>query len=264
MKLTMPPNWEAADAKILLTALVFAGLGGLWNVLYASWVRSEGLGMARFNNDEFLEYQEAWPEIEPGSGSLTNYARLMRNINRDLFIGVVANYVMLVMLAYVAFATYQSPASLPQGLTIVTSLADAFASSGTWLWWIFYVLVGVFLIDTWLTAGDSLSKVFANFLVGTGAKANISSREWYVTILLSLFVMTIASSFIAQPQQLIFFNGVMSAFGAVILICGILFNEMAVRRRVPWLPKHPLGFFFRPISLVIYAVIGIVYVIAVN
>ena len=265
-KLAMPPNWESGDSKILLTAIVFAGLGGLWNILYASWVRSEGLGMACFNNGEFLEYQEDWAEIEPGEQSLANYSKLMRRLNLDLLIGIGANFVMLVMLAYIAFATYPSQTPSPQGLAIVTSLADAFAASGALLWWIFYILVGVFLIDTWLTAGDSLSKVFSNFLVGAGAgkRADINSREWYVTILISLFVMTIVSSFVAQPQQLIYLNGVMSGFGAVVLIVGILFNEMAVRRRLPWLPKHPVGFAFLILSLVAYAIIGAAYVIAVR
>lgn len=204
--------------------------------------------------------------IDSGRESLGNYKKLMKRLNLDLFIGIGANFVMLLMLAYVAVATYPPQAASPQGLAIVTSLADAFAASGAWLWWIFYVLVGVFLIDTWLTAGDSLSKVFANFLVGSGAgkKINISSREWYVTILLSLFLMTIVSSLIAQPQQLIFLNGVMSGFGAVILIVGILFNEMAVRRKFPWLPQHRLIFALLLISLLIYAVIGVAYVIAAS
>lgn len=266
VKLAAPPNWESGDAKILLTAIVFAGLGGLWNILYASWVRSEGLGMARFNNGEFLEYQEEWAEIDSGEESLTNYSKLMRRLHLDLFIGIGANFVMLVMLAYIAFATYPTTAPSPQGLAIVTSLADAFAASGAWLWWILYLLVGVFLIDTWLTAGDSLSKVFSNFLVGAGAgkRAKISPREWYVTILFSLFVMTVVSSFMAQPQQLIYLNGVMSGFGAVVLIGGILFNEVAVRRKFPWLPKHRFGFACLVGSLVVYAVIGTAYVIAVN
>jgi hypothetical protein len=267
VKTSLPTDWDPRDTKIVLSAFIFAGLGGLWNILYSTWVRNEQLGMAKFNNDEFLDYRSQWPEIEPDQESKLNLGKNMTLLHRDLWLGIVLNFLMLIMLGYMAYSFFPADQHAPSGLGIITVLADSVSFGAPVIGAIFYLFLGLFLMDTWLTAADSLSKVFANFLAGVrggpGAEAaRQASRAWYVSVLVFLWLMTIFTTFVSQPQQLIFLNGILSSLGSILLIVGVWLNEVALRRHYPWLPKSTLVSAGLAVAFVIYLGLGILYLLS--
>lgn len=265
-KWRLPSAWEPSDGKIVLTAVIFAGLGGLWNVLYSSWVRNEDLSLVSGRKDEYYEELEGG-DIEESAEVEKDYRGIMRLLHRDLWWGLGLNALMLYLLASVALSYRDISGGTPAGMGIVTTLGDAVGGSSFFLSLAFYGLVSVFLIDTWLTAADSLSKVHANFLLGLMRRFGPERSEApeslarinYVVVLCFLWFMTFVSSFIAQPQTLIFLNGILSGLGSILLVLGLWRTEIMVRQRYPGLGTGRLAPFALLATFIFYLVIGITY-----
>ncbi len=268
-KLTLPlENWDHADAKLLVTAIVFAGLGGLWNVLYSGWVRNEGMGMSGLNSSEFNDYRPAFPVIKDTLNSKHNYAKSMRLLNHDLWIGLGVNAIIIALLMYITYVSFPADQGAPTGIGIITALGDAAAYENPFIAGVFYLFIGLFLADTWLTAADSLSKVNTSMRIGllhsSSKNDDITSekeaKQNYIAFLLFMLGMTFVSTFIAQPQQLNYLNGILSAFGSVVLIIGLFINERMLRRLYPWLPSMPIMTFMLSVSFIAYLGLAIAYV----
>lgn len=266
-KLSLPGAWDPADSKLVVTAIVFAGLGGLWNVLYSVWVCNERLGAAEGGPSEFLEYRSAYPNLLESVESKVAYGRTMRLLRRDLVIGLGVNAVMIGMLMYVALACFPSNAVPPRGIGIITSLGDAVAYRSGLVAAIFYVMVGLFLGDTWLTAADALSKVNTTVTLGLVARRDDASmpalaRRVYLIFLLVMGILTVVTAYWGQPQRWIYLNGVLSAFGSVVLILGLMINERALVSRFPWLPKSRVAWVSLVLSLILYTVLAVFYILS--
>jgi len=258
-RFSLPSDWSQADAKVVVTAIVFAGVGGLWNVLYAQWVRDERLGMASLVASEHLDYQSQWPEIEAGEKSVLNYRRNMARLRRDLVVGVGLNCIMLLMLAYIAFAWHSPGDQAPSGLAIITTLAEAVSNSGEVWGRLFLVLIALFLIDTWLAAGDSLAKIYGALLCSLSGRVVASPTVLYRSMLVMVGGLTVLSTFAAAPHQVIFFNGVVSGCASVLLIAGLWVIERKLISGYPWLPRDKpiligLGF-----AMLVYSALAVFY-----
>lgn len=266
-KLSLPPAWDHGDSKLMVTAVVFAGLGGLWNVLYSIWVCNERLGAARDGQTEFFEYQAAFPTIRESAENKAGYVRTMALLRRDLLIGLGVNALMIAMLMYVALACFPPNATPPAGIGIVTSLGDAVAYRSAPVAALFYVMVGLFLGDTWLTAADALSKVNTTVVLGMmrGPRSDASpalARQVYVIFLLLMALLTVVTSFLGQPQNWIYLNGILSSFGSVVLILGLMINEKTLVQRYPWVPRSRVAWPGLILSLIIYGALAVYYTLS--
>lgn len=262
IKLRMPDNWIKADMKIVVSAVVFAGLGGLWNLLYSGWVRNQKMGMAAANDDDFIDYQSELPEIEDSDSNRSNLSKTLKLLNTDLIIGIILNFLMLLMLIYVCIAFWPfGKIPSPVGLSIITVLADA-ASYVEFIGFIFYLFIGLFLIDTWLTAADALSKVHANFFLSFQKESpdtKDQSRKIYFFFLMFMWIMTLVTSFLAQPQTFLYLNGILSSIGSVLLVVGIFINESYISRKATWLSASKIQRMLLLLSLVFYLSFVVLY-----
>lgn len=267
-KLSLPSTWSANDSKLVITALIFSGLGGLWNVLYSVWLRQEGMGLAENNKSEFLEYKEDLEEIDESTESITNYNKLMSILKRDLWIGLGGNALIIIMIVYIAYATFPSGVDVPTGLGVITSLGDSVSYQSITMGAIFYIFIGLFLMDTWVTAADSLSKLHANMVIGLSkdnssdyeARKESKAKLFYICFLAFMLLMTFISSFIARPQELNYLNGLLSMFGSVLLIAGIYMIEKHYRCTLKKITTHPVMSFFLLLAFLIYLSLGVAFV----
>ncbi|WP_155238650.1 Nramp family divalent metal transporter [Teredinibacter turnerae] len=269
VKISFPETWQSSDSKLLLTAIVFAGLGGLWNVLYSVWLSQEGMGMSKNDTNGYLEYKRCIPEVSQTKESIRNYNKAMSLIKNDLWIGIGGNALIILMILYIVFMSFPKDMSAPAGLGIITSLGDSVSYDSIVMATIFYVFVGLFLIDTWVAATDSLSKLHANMTLSylksdvvKGITDEQRSKLLYIVFLFVMLIMTFVSSFIARPEQLNYLNGVLSMFGASILIVGIWLVERYYEKALPEFPKHITMKCFLILSFVVYAAIGTAFLMS--
>lgn len=258
-KFNWPATWDSVDTKIIITAFVFAGLGGLWNVLYSVWLRQEGMGMASYNKSKFIDYQEEIVAVSQDEESRHNYQKSMNILKRDLWIGIAGNTLMIIMIAYMAYASFPKNTVAPSGIGIITSLGDAVSYDSIAIATVFYIFIGLFLMDTWVTAADTLSKLHANMILGLfnkgkdeSARKETKAKLFYVASLVLMLVMTFVSSFVAQPQQLNYLNGILSMFGSVLLIIGLFIVEGYYRERLVEYPKHKFMYAMLILAFIVY------------
>jgi|GEM_PF-5160574 len=262
IKTSFPDDWVRTDAKLLLTAIVFSGLGGLWNILYSVWLSQEEMGMSNQNSKDYLKYRKNIIKVSQCRESIFNYTKAMSLIKRDLWIGIGGNTSMILMIAYIVYVSFPSGMAAPAGLGIITSLGDAVSYDSLVMASIFYVFIGLFLIDTWVTAADSLSKLHANMTISflkTIDKEEHRAKVLYLVFLFGMLIMTFISSFIARPEQLNYLNGVLSMFGASILIIGLFLVERYYVINLPSFPKHTTIKFFLILTFIIYSSIGVAF-----
>lgn len=123
IKFSLPEGWNVADSKLVITAVIFAGLGGLWNVLYSVWLRQEGIGLAFENRSEFFEYKNSIDKISETEESINNYNKSMQLVKRDLWIGLSGNaMMMIIMIIYIAYSSFPKGMAAPTGFGVITSL----------------------------------------------------------------------------------------------------------------------------------------------
>jgi hypothetical protein len=267
-KFSWPANWVSSDLKLIITAFVFAGLGGLWNVLYSVWLRQEGMGMASHNKSEFVDYQDEIICASQDAESIGNYSKSMNILQRDLWIGIGGNTLMILMIAYMAYESFPKSTTAPTGTGIITSLGDALSYSSVVIGRIFYIFVGLFLVDTWVAAADTLSKLHANMvisLINSNKPLPMSNdtraKLFYVMFLVLMLVMTFVSSFITQPQKLNYLNGILSMFGSVLLIIGLFIIEQFYKEKLGNYPKHRLMYSMLVLAFVVYLTLSILFVV---
>ncbi len=269
-KFSLPESWDPRDGKLLISAFVFAGLGGLWNALYSYWVRGEKLGMAQHSTSDYSDYKESFEPIDSPATSVPAYHQTMSLLHRDLILGFIGNAITLLMLGYIVYALFPRGQDAPTGFGMITVLGDTIRQMGTFFGAIFYVFVGALLIDTWFTAADTLSKVHANFVIGVASKPpfNKAVKTWgsdqtlYRVFLVAMLGMTILSVFVAQPQQLIFLNGVLSALGSVVLVVCLLAVEAKLRRTYAAFGTPKVMLVFLYLCLIVYTAVAVMYFLA--
>lgn len=192
----------------------------------------------------------------------------MNILKRDLWIGIVVNALVIIMIAYIVFVSFPQGVEAPTGLGLITSLGDAVRYDSIYIAVVFYVFIGLFLMDTWVTAADSLSKLHANMVIGmTKSSGNNNSdatgkaKLFYIAFLIFMLVMTYISSFITQPQQLNYLNGILSTFGSVLLIVGLFFVERYYKKTLSKYPAHPIMFVFLVMAFVAYLGLAIAFLV---
>jgi hypothetical protein len=226
------------------------------------------MGMASYNKSEFVEHQEEIVEVSQDEESRNNYQKSMNILKRDLWIGIAGNALMIIMIAYMAYASFPKNMAAPSGIGIITSLGDAISHDSIAIATVFYIFIGLFLVDTWVAAADTLSKLHANMTLGLFNKESneLTSKEtkaklFYVVFLVLMLIMTFVSNFVAQPQQLNYLNGILSMFGSVLLIIGLFIVEGYYRKKLVEYPKHKFMYAMLILAFIVYFALCVAFMI---
>lgn len=268
----MPRPWEAGDATILITAITFIGLGGFFSLFYSYWVKEKGFGMAHYAAHVIGLLRGIVPggvgseemSMEPSREDHKRLSGWLRILKIDVGVGVGGNILTTLLMCLLAYAVLFPKGIIPQEWNIAVVQAKFFelrwGSVGTML---FYVVAAAFLVDTWLTSIDALSRVNSDVVMSLFKGAKRKSLSWWYYFFLFIFAAVTAITMpLAQPGVLILITGVLSFIGIILYAVPLWILNYR------FLPKH-LPDFSRPSRaaqmlmaavIAIYAVLLIAFV----
>ncbi len=208
---------DPKDYEKTITAITFMGLGGFWSLFYSYWVLDKGFGMSYFSKGEFN-----FGFIPSSESSVTAFRKWKIALATDSSIGTVGNLITTFMTCFLAFAILHPKAVYPEGYKIAVVQSEFFAG-----WFgnlgkkIFLFSSALFLIDTWITTADTLSKINIDIIKTYGAK--VDEKKLYKMILTIITAITCITLPIAQPGELIVFSAMVGFVGMVIFSFLILY-----------------------------------------
>lgn len=250
-----PANWSRADAPQLLTAIMFAGLGGFWSLFNSYWVLSKKTGLAWKNCDEFSFENGALPAKDGETlGFWSRFTHL------HVTVGVFGNYLTTLFMCMLAFAFLAPTGDVPNGWKLAV-VQSSFFSQIPFGPQAFLLIAALFLVDTWLTTLDAVSKVQVDMINLYFPKSMaLSAKSLYYLIAIVILMITCLTMFISQPSALLLINGVISAAVMPVLIVMVFCANFIVLKKVDssklWWVKFLLW-----ISAVAYAALFIAYMI---
>jgi len=233
----IPSNWEVSDTPRLVTALVFAGMGGFLNLMYSYWMRDKNVGMGSYAGRlvGFGAKQESIPNegysFLDNSSNKAAWRKWVRYLNIDAGLAVIINCITVSLTTLLAFALLTPKGIFPQGWKIAVVQAEFFESVfGQVGRMLFLIVAASFLADTWLGLADGVARQFADFTrsFALGSKKigkkllTKSYHWWYYAWLGFLITVTSLTMPLAEPAALITITGVVSVF-AFILYIPVLF-----------------------------------------
>ncbi len=223
-----PKGWSQPDAPQLLTAIMFAGLGGFWSLFNSYWILSKKAGLASRNRDEFTFDNGALPEETQETLSFWN-----RFSHLHVGIGVFGNYITTLLMCILAFTFLTPTGDVPSGwkLAVVQSSFFSQIPGGPT---VFLIVAALFLIDTWVTTLDAVSKVQVDMIHAYFPKtsAAMTAKTMYYLVAIAIFILTCATMFLSQPAGLLLINGVVSAASMPILILLVFCSNFVVLKAI--------------------------------
>jgi len=254
-------NWVGFDYSKLITALVFAGMGGFLNLMYSYWMKDKGVGMARYGvpisgllAKKKKEKEEKQYRIEDNEENRRRWKGWLRYLNVDSGLAVGINALTILMTSFLAYVLLWPNRNYPEGWSITVAQSAFFESSfGAIGRVVFLIVAAAFLVDTWLALADGVSRQFADFTVNISKKAKKKGmRWWYYFWLVFLIGVTLITMPLAQPGFMMKMVGVISMFAFVfyIPILGYL-NYVKLPRENPGFvkPKMTGGVFLGAVWL---------------
>lgn len=243
------PDWAqverfaAADAKQLLTAITFAGLGGFWTLFYSYWLKEKGIGMAA-DAEPITGLRSAVAPIRRTSGALptdqpqapVRLRSWYRYLSLETLIGIVGNLTTTLLACLLAFALLHPEGKLPQGFDIAVVQSEFFAVSwGDVGRLLFLFIAGAFLADTWLATVDAVARIQLDALGSVWPKfAERDQRSWYYGLVIGLALITSVTMFFDQPGPLIMLSALIGFVGTVLYSAAlIVLNHRLVQRQLP-------------------------------
>jgi len=227
-----PNNWVASDSIRLVTAILFSGLGGFWSLFNCYWVLAERAGAARDNKDEF-DFDNGAMVSTPDPETSRSWKRFC---HMHVSIGVFGNYLTTLFMCMLAYAFLSPSGDVPYGWKLAVIQSQFFSGWHVYGPKGFLVIAALFLVDTWLTTLDTVSKVHVDMLRAYFPRvAGVSSKGLYYAVAIIMLLVTLTTMFWDQPDTLLLINGYTSAAATSILI-GLVF---VANFRV--LPKEKYG-----------------------
>jgi hypothetical protein len=219
----------AHDAERLLTAVVFAGLGGFWTLFYSYWMREKGVGMASAGA---AGLPDASPESLPRLRSWLSYLRL------ETAVGVTGNLVTTMLSCLLAYALLHPQRLVPEGEQIAVVQAEFFAHTwGQGGRLLFLFIAGCFLADTWLATADSVARIQLDVLSILSKRVRaLDPRRAYHGMVLAIAVVTSVTMYLKQPEPLIILSAIIGFTGTVIycfMLIALNHHHLAVRLPAP-------------------------------
>ncbi|MCI0559120.1 MAG: Nramp family divalent metal transporter, partial [Nitrososphaera sp.] len=208
-----PDSWDPKDSPILMSALLFTGMGGFWNLLYSYWVKNKKWGLANSDSDKNPT------QVDDSAKNRQNYNTWLRVLHWDVSIGTIGNLLTTSGIALLALTYLHGSAELPSGWRLVVIQSKLFSGLGVWGPWLFITIATLFLIDFWVTTADAVAQVHADALTRFYPKlGQMNPHDLYLWIVTVLAAITFGTMFFATPQTLFLVNGVINAF-AMTLVC---------------------------------------------
>lgn len=220
-------DWVDFDYSKLITALVFAGMGGFLNLMYSYWMKDKGVGMAKYGSPisgvlvkKKLEGEEINYKIADSKENEKKWKGWLRYLNIDSGLAVVINAATIIMTSFLAYVLLWPERNYPSGWSITVAQSVFFESSfGTIGRVVFLIVAAAFLVDTWLSLADGVSRQFADFTISISKKAKKKGMSWwYYFWLVFLIGVTVVTMPLAQPGVLMMMVGVISMFAFVFYI----------------------------------------------
>ena len=241
--LTLPENWNRADATKLLTAITFAGLGGFWTLLYSYWIRDKGMGMAQ-HVGRITGPITGRPEVIPDTGFVPedgeqnrrHFSLWRRYLLVDSGTGIVGNIVTTLMTCLLAYALLHPQGLVPEGYQIAVVQSRFFEISWGWLGTVIFLVVAAsFLSDTWLATVDGVSRMQADIVHTLFPRLKrYDVRTLYYIFLFALTLITSVTMVFTAPGPLILLSAVIGFAGTVIFTGAlIVLNHWYLPRHLP-------------------------------
>jgi Mn2+/Fe2+ NRAMP family transporter len=226
-------SWEGFDYSQLITGLVFAGMGGFLNLMYSYWMKDKGVGMANFSHkisgvtvkdkegeeetdDEVLKFEDNQQNQE-------SFKKWMQYLNIDSGLAVALNAVTIILTSLLAYVLLWPKRSYPEGWSITVAQSSFFeASFGAIGKVMFLMVAAAFLVDTWVSLVDGVSRQYADFARSISQKARKwSTKKWYYFWLVFQIVVTVVTILMASPAVLLKLTGVVSMLAFVFYLPAI-------------------------------------------
>lgn len=162
------------DINVLLSAIVFAGAGGMLNLCVSLWYCDKQLGMAKYGG-KIVNPITGKQEMIPSTGysfnaekpqNIRRWKGWMRYVRIDQgaifwFLGLVS----IVLLAANAYAVLTPRELVPEGLNLAVTQAHIFGDEwGPWGFKLFLVMAFLMLFAVMWTVIDALSRIVSNIL----------------------------------------------------------------------------------------------------
>jgi Mn2+/Fe2+ NRAMP family transporter len=220
-------DWTDFDYSKLITALVFAGMGGFLNLMYSYWMKDKGVGMAKYGKPisgllakKGLVEEELKLGLKDEKENKKRWRGWLGYLNVDSGLAVVINAATIVMTSFLAYVLLWPERNYPDGWSITVAQSAFFESSfGVIGRVVFLMVAAAFLVDTWLALADGVSRQFADFTVSVSKRAKKKGmRWWYYFWLVFLIGVTVVTMPLAQPGALMMMVGVISMFAFVFYI----------------------------------------------
>lgn len=212
-------TWAKEDSLRLLTAIMFAGLGGFWNLFNSYWVLAKRPGLTSSGGDEFTLTSGTIPaETSKDIASRWNFFSHMH-----VSVGVFGNYLTTLFMCILAFAFLTPKGDVPYGWKLAV-VQSSFFSGVSWGPTVFLIIAAMFLVDTWLTTLDAVAKVQVDMLrlYMPSSCGRVKPRALYYLVALVFLLITLVTMFLSQPEALLLVNGYISAISMPILIVLVL------------------------------------------
>jgi len=254
----MPPNWDVADAGILITSIAYTGLGGFWQLTYAYWIREAGCGMAGYvgritspvtGKPETISLYGYAPRDSPENRE--RYRLWMRPIYANNTFGVLVNLFTTVLCAFLAFAILHPMGVWPKGYRLLVEQAHFFGKLWGLLGFkVFLFVAAMGFIDTYIVILDFVPRLYAEAIqVVAGGERGWSYRRLYYALVSFFAVWTGVTLLFAKPGPLIIWGGILNFIAMPVLHASMLYMNYRL------LPRRA-GEFLRPATR--WLVIGIV------
>jgi len=226
-----PDLTQDIDYRVLFTAVVFAGAGGLLNLCVSLWYKDKGLGMAMYSpkivnpitGKQVADYNLG-ETFEPNEKNILKWKGWMKYVQIDQqFTFLILGILTLLMLGINAFVVLGPLGVVPEGIQVASVQAEIFG--GAW------GIVGekVFLLMTFLmlfsvtwTVLDALARILTDTLAvhskhgkwqGVfGLLRNYSASTLYYSIFIVVVLIGMTLVPLREPLVLLTISGVLGGF----------------------------------------------------
>ncbi len=271
-QVSWPDNWDPSDAEGLTSALIFAGAGGFFSVMYSYWTRDKGVGMARYVGRVTSPVTGAKETIPEAGYAFTdtaenkrNYRGWMRWVHIDPAFATIANAITLIMTVVLSFALLWPKGLVPEGFDVAVVQAQFFRNAlggiGAAL---FFLVAAAFLADTWLATTDAVARMHADYFFSNSERV----RRWgfrriyyvFVCLLVAISLVTLP---LASPGALLKLGGVLNALAMAVYVPGLIYlNYVKVPRSLPsWARPAKISLVLISLSGVAYVSLGVTYLV---
>jgi hypothetical protein len=170
--------------NVLLSAVVFAGAGGMLNLCVSLWYRDKGLGMAhyagRITNPITGKPEATGPvgyTFTPDRGQLQRWRGWMRYVQVDqgVIFGLLG-FVTLTLLCLNAYAVLRPAGLVPEGLQVAVVQATIFGQRwGAFGYYLFLAMAFLMLFAVMWTVIDALARTVSDIV---HTNANVGPLQW--------------------------------------------------------------------------------------